>query len=102
MAVAPGQPVTRPGGFATFDEIPNKTFVRNELGVKNEWKPDIDRVVTYEVIKPLPVNFGDVGPQIDKGAGAYLKGGKSQVEMLVPANERMDYLRVVDEKPIGD
>lgn len=102
MAVSPGQPSTRPGGFATFDEIPNKPFVRNELGVKNAWKPDIDRVITYEVVKPLPVKIGTVGPQIDKDAGAYLEGGKSQVEMLVPYDQRMDYLKVIEEKPIGN
>lgn len=102
MAVSPGQPATRPGGFATFDEIPTKAFVRNEPGVKNEWKPDIDRVITYEVVKPLPVKRGTVGPQIDKGAGTYLERGKSQVEMLVPYDQRTDYLKVIDEKPIDD
>jgi hypothetical protein len=65
MAIS-GQPATRPGGF-TFDDIPNASYVRNELAVKMEWKPDIDRVITYEVKKPLPVKIGAVGPQVDKG-----------------------------------
>ncbi|MBP2198253.1 hypothetical protein [Pantoea cypripedii] len=63
MAVSLGQPATRPGGFATFDEIPDVFYVRNNLAVKNEWKPDIDRVITYEVKKPLPVKIGAVGPK---------------------------------------
>ncbi|MBG0593688.1 hypothetical protein I4P02_10875 [Enterobacter hormaechei] len=97
MAVSPGQPATRPGGFATFDDIPNASYVRNELAVKMEWKPDIDRVITYEVMKPLPVKIGAVGPQVDKGANVYLPGGGSQVEMAVPPAERMNYLEVIDE-----
>ena len=97
MAVSPGQPATRPRGFATFDDIPNASYVRNELAVKMEWKPDIDRVITYEVKKPLPVKIGAVGPQVDKGANVYLSGGGSQVEMAVPPAERMNYLEVIDE-----
>ncbi|VAK69197.1 RhsB [Enterobacter hormaechei] len=97
MAVSPGQPATRPGGFATFDDIPNASYVRNELAVKMEWKPDIDRVITYEVKKPLPVKIGAVGPQVDKGANVYLPGGGSQVEMAVPPAERMNYLEVINE-----
>ena len=100
MAVSPGQPATRPGGFATFDDITEVSYVRNELAVKQEWKPDIDRVITYEVTEPLPVKIGMVGPQVDKGTSTYLPGGGSQVEMAVPPAERMNYLKVIDEKPI--
>jgi RHS repeat-associated protein len=100
MAVSPGQPATRPGGFATFDDIPNVSYVRNELAVKNEWKPEIDRVITYEVKHPLPVKIGAVGPQVDKGAGTYLPGGGSQVEMNVSPRDRMNYLEVIDEQPL--
>lgn len=77
------------------------SYVRNNLAVKNEWKPDIDRVITYEVTKPLPVKIGGVGPQIDQGAKTYLPGGGSQAEMSVLPAERMDYLKIIDEKPIG-
>jgi hypothetical protein len=65
-----------------------------------EWKPDIDRVVTYEVKKPLPVKIGAVDPLVDKGANVYLPGGASQVEMAVPPVERMDYLEVIDESKL--
>ncbi|NUW57707.1 hypothetical protein HUZ95_21080 [Cronobacter turicensis] len=101
MAVSPGQPATRPGGFATFDDITDVSYVRNELAVKQEWKPDIDRVITYEVTEPLPVKIGMVGPQVDKGTSTYLPGGGSQVEMAVPPAERMNYLKFIDEKPIN-
>ena len=79
MAVSPGQPSTRPGGFATFDNIPDVSYARDKLAVKNAWKPDVDRVITYEVTQPLPVKISMVGPQIDKGTGTYLTRGGSQV-----------------------
>src|SRR5690606_29500957 len=100
MAMSPGQPSNRPGGFATFDNIPNVRYVREDLAVKKVWKPQIDRVVTYEITEPLPVRIGPVGPQIDKGVGKYLPGGGSQVEMAVDAVDRMKYLKVIDETPI--
>ena len=100
MAMSPGQAATRPGGFGTFDNINDIDFVRNNLAVKQAWKPDIDRVVTYEVTRDLPVNLGPVGPQIDKAANAYLPGGGSQLEMLIKPAERMNYLKVVGERGI--
>ncbi len=100
MAMSPGQQSTRPGGFATFDDVPDVDYVRNELAVKQAWKPNIDRVVTYEVVKPLPVKIGPVGPQIDEGLGKYLAGGGQQVEMTVPPPDRIKYLKVVEENPI--
>lgn len=100
MALSPKQAVDRPGGFATFDNIPDVDYVRNELAVKKAWKPDIDRCVTYEVIQPLPVLLGPVGPQVDEVSGKYLSGGGTQIEMTVPAADRMKYIKVVSEKPI--
>jgi hypothetical protein len=76
-------------------------YVRNELAVKEAWKPSIDRVVAYEVTQPLPVKIGGpVGPQIDQGMGKYLPGGSSQVEMMVNPVDRMNYLKVIDEQSI--
>lgn len=60
----------------------------------------IERVITYEVKQPLPVKIGIVGPRVDKGAGTYLVGGGSQVEMAVPPQNRMDYLKVISEENI--
>ena len=101
MALSPGQSPTRPGGFATFDDVPDVNYVRNELAVKEAWKPSVDRVATYEVVKPLPAKVGPVGPQIDQGANKYLPGGGSQAEMAVPPADRMNYLKLVDEQPIS-
>jgi hypothetical protein len=101
MALAPGQPADRPGAFGTFDPIPDARFVRFALAVKTAWKPAVDRVVTFEVADPLPADTGIVGPQIDTDAGLYLPGGASQLEMKVPAAERMAHLRIVAVRPIG-
>ncbi|MEA1673572.1 RHS repeat-associated core domain-containing protein [Nitrospirillum sp. BR 11163] len=100
MAMSPGQASTRPGAFGTYDDIPDVNYVRNDLAVKQAWKPDVDRVVTYEVTKPLPVKVGPVGPQIDEATSSYLPGGGSQLQMNVPPADRMDYLKVVGENPI--
>jgi hypothetical protein len=100
MALSPGQAADRPGAFATFDIIPDVSWVRRVLAVKVVWKPAIDRVVTYEVAEPLPADTGTVGPQIDEAGPAYLAGSGSQLEMMTIAAERMRYLKVVEVRPI--
>ena len=100
MALSPGQAPDRPGRFGTFERIASVRFVRDALAVKTEWKPQIDRVVTFEITEPMLVDSGLVGPQIDLIEGRYLKGGASQFEMLVPAAERMRYLRQVSVRQI--
>jgi hypothetical protein len=100
MALSPGQGTDRPGGFGTFDRIPDVAWVRRVLAVKVAWKPAIDRVVTYEVTDPLPADTGTVGPQIDAAGPAYLPGGGSQLEMKVPAPERIRHLKVVEVRAI--
>jgi hypothetical protein len=100
MALAPGQGADRPGAFGTFDRIASVRFVRFSLAVKSAWKPRIDRVVTFEIVDPLPADIGIVGPQIDAAAGLYLPGGGSQFEMKVPAGERAAHLKVVAVREI--
>jgi hypothetical protein len=100
MALAPGQPPEKPGAFGTFDRIPDARFVRHSLAVKTAWKPVVDRVVTFEIVGPLPADTGLVGPQIDAEAGLYLRGGASQLEMKLPAAERIAHLRIVAVRPI--
>lgn len=100
MALAPGQPETKPGGFATFDNIFDAADVRRYLAVREAWKPRIDRVVTYEVTRELPVQIGPVGPQVDPALCVLLPGRWSQAKMLVPDGERMDYLRVIEVRAI--
>ncbi len=101
MAISPGQATDMPGGFGTFDEIMDVDYVRNQLAVKAEWKPNIDRVVVYEVVDELPVISGTVGPQIDEALGKFLSGGGHQVQMLVSPADRMKYLKVIEVKDIN-
>ena len=100
MAMSKEQPDHRPGAFGTLDHIKDNEFVRDNLAVKQDWKPDIDRINTYEVIHSLPVNYGEVGPQVDIPANRYLYGGASQIEMKVPPHERMNYIVLVDSRKV--
>ena len=104
MALDSTQPVTSPGNFGTFDNIPNVDYVRNNLAVKSDWKVDCSKVVTYRV-KPgveIPVIEGPVGPQIDLNADKYLTGGGSQIQMLLDRSvNKMDYLEVVSVRSIN-
>ncbi|WCM29284.1 hypothetical protein NDN01_10540 [Sphingomonas sp. QA11] len=100
MAVSKGQPETSPGGFGTFDDVASVRDVRRYLAVRYAWKPEVDRVVTYEVIKPLPVKIGPIGPQTDPHGCAWLPGRWSQLQMLVPPATRIDYLKVIGVRSI--
>lgn len=100
MALAPGQDPSRPGAFGTFDDIPDVEFVRTALAVSVDWKPQIDRVVVYEVARPLLADVGTVGPQIDARTGRYLRGGASQFQMLVRPCDRMGHVRVIGVRSI--
>ena len=100
MAIGGAQTPQQPGGFGTFDNIDDVEEVRDELAVRTDWKPQVDRVVTYEVTRELPVSVGPVGPQVDAQSCRLLPGRGSQLQMLVPAAERMNYLRIVSVRPI--
>ena len=100
MALSSTQPSTQPGGFGTFDFIDEVSDVREGLAVRQEWKPDIARVVTYEVVVPLPAKVGPVGAQVDPRNCTLLWGRLSQLEMTVPREDRMKYLRIVKERII--
>ena len=78
MAMSPGQ--ARPGGFGTLDHIPDVDFVRNNLAVRPDWKPEVSHVQTFEVPAGTRVQVGPVGPQsLD---GVTYPGGANQVEIL--------------------
>jgi hypothetical protein len=100
MALGSTQPTTEPGGFGTFDFIDEVSDVREGLAVREEWKPDVARVVIYEVIAPLPAKIGPVGAQVDPGTCRLLWGRLSQLEMAVPREDRMKYLKVIEERSI--
>jgi hypothetical protein len=74
--------------------------VRDYLAVLVEWKPAVERVVTFEVVKPLDVKTGPVGPQVDPRLCRLLPGRWSQFQMQVPGTDRMTYLKIVEVRPI--
>ena len=100
MAMAPSQHDDQPGAFGTFDRIDSVAQVHDDLAVLVAWKPAINRVVTFEVTQPLPVNVGPIGPQIDPLMCRLLPGRWSQFQMLVPGPARMQYIRVLEERLI--
>jgi hypothetical protein len=100
MAMSPGQPDDKPGGYGTFDNIRSVEDVREYLAVQVVFKPAIDHVVTYEVTNPLPVAIGPVGPQVDPKLCALLPGRWSQFQMLVMRSNEMDYIKAIDSRPI--
>ncbi len=96
MVLSSGQSPHKPGGFGTVDEITDTNYARDNLAITHEFKSDVSLVQEYKVVKPLTVNEGLVGPQIDKVTGEYRPGGGTQLELLVPRRERINYI-----KPIG-
>jgi RHS repeat-associated protein len=78
MAMAPGQ--TRPGGWATTDNITSVDYVRNDLAVTPQFKPDVSHVQTFHIPEGVQLQHGTVGPQ-EYGCALY-PGGGSQVQIL--------------------
>jgi hypothetical protein len=78
MAMAPGQ--SRPGGWATTDNIPNVNYVRNELAVTPEFKPEVGAVQNFLIPEGVQIQRGTVGPQVFEGT--VYSGGGSQVQIL--------------------
>lgn len=100
MALAKGQSADSPGNWGTFDRIWNVRDVRDHLAVRTDWKPDVDRVVTYEVVRPLPVRIGPIGPQVDPKLCALLPGRWSQFQSLAAAGTLRSYLEVLEVREI--
>lgn len=95
MAMSPGQPINRPGAFGTLDNITDISYVRNDLAVTPEFKPEVGFVQRYEVAPGTQIQWGPVGPQTHNGVT--YPGGGNQVQILVPRAERSQVL-----KPIGE
>ncbi|MFE0604931.1 RHS repeat domain-containing protein [Streptomyces sp. NPDC058892] len=47
MVISQGQ--TRPGGFGTFDGVPNQQYVRDQLAVRTDWKDDVSLLQRYRI-----------------------------------------------------
>lgn len=100
MAIGGAQTPDQPGSFGTFDRIASVADVREDLAVRSDWKPEVDRVVTYEVIRDLPVRVGPIGPQVDPGRCALLPGRWSQFQARVEKGTLRTYLKVLEVRPI--
>ncbi|MBD5499184.1 MAG: hypothetical protein HDR11_15780 [Lachnospiraceae bacterium] len=78
MVLAPNQ--TSPGGWGTFDNIPNVDYVRNNLAVTPEFKAEIGYVQRYLIPEGTPIQIGIAGPQSYNGV--IYPGGGNQVQIL--------------------
>jgi filamentous hemagglutinin family protein len=96
----------RLGGWATFDNVSSTAIdLRQKAAVTGEFKPSANGpffAVELEVQKPLESNIGFAGAQINKeklpdgtliNLETVLRGGATQAEFLIPATERIQYLK---------
>lgn len=93
MVISKGQ--VTPGGFATFDDVPNQQFVRDQMAIRTDWKDDISQLQRYRISDgdPILVQESIIGPQMDPKLGP-LPGGGTQIEIM----ERSDRSRLI---PVG-
>ena len=80
--------------------LDGSTSLREDLAVRTDWKPAVDRVVTYEVVRPLPVKIGPIGPQVDPKLCVLLPGRWSQFQALVEKGTLRSYLKVLEVRAI--
>jgi len=78
------------GGFATFDDVPNQAYARNQLAITSEMKRDVSYVVEVEITRPINAQVGIVGPQ---GAAS---GGGNQLHLFIPDGQRGEFLKFVE------
>ena len=97
-----GQSDNEPGGWGTFNNIRTVKDVRDYLAVLPEFKPEIDRINTYVVVIPMPVQMGPVGPQVDTAGCTLLPGGWSQFTILADRPDRIKYLALESSRKIAD
>ena len=100
MAIGGAQTPDQPGSFGTFDRIGSVEEVREDLAVRTDWKPEVDRAVTYEVVRALPVRVGPIGPQVDPKLCVLLPGRWSQFQAMVEKGTLRGYLKVLEVRPI--
>ena len=95
MALSPEQ--VKPGGWGTFDNIPDVNYVRNSLAVIPEFKSEIGFVQTYQVPEGVRIQVGTVGPQ--EYEGVVYEGLGNQVEIL-NFGDRAKLIPIGDKVPI--
>ncbi|MET9695388.1 putative T7SS-secreted protein [Streptomyces sp. NPDC006529] len=84
MVLSKGQPATSPGGFGTFEGVPNQQYVRDQLAIRTDWKDDVSMLQRYrfpDTGDPIRIQESIIGPQTDPKLG-HLPGGVSQLEIL--------------------
>ncbi|PQQ24542.1 hypothetical protein C6H64_08750 [Photorhabdus luminescens] len=91
MAMSPGQ--IKLGGWATLDHIPNVDYVRNQLAVIPEFKPEISHVQKFHIPEGIRIQTGPVGPQTS--GGKIYSGGGTQIQIL-------NYEDRAKLKPVGE
>ncbi|MDR0779983.1 MAG: hypothetical protein LBF16_04720, partial [Pseudomonadales bacterium] len=77
------------GGFATFDDVPNQAFARNELAITSEMKSNTSYVIEVEITQPFNAQIGIVGPQ------ELASGGASQLHFIIPPVQKMNVLKFI-------
>lgn len=82
------------GGWATFDDVPNQAYARNELAITTQMKSDASYVIQVEVTRPINAQVGVVGEQ--PGAA----GGANQLHFNLPPEERTGAFKIVGERPL--
>jgi hypothetical protein len=77
------------GGWATFDDVPNQAYARNNLAITPEFKRNVGYVIEVEIARPIQAQIGVVGRQ---GAAP---GGGNQLNFLIAPNERSGAFKYV-------
>ena len=85
MAMSKGQ--KNPGNWGTLDDIPDVSYVRNQLAVTPEFKETITHVQKFKVPKGTRIQIGIVGPQEYKNV--IYPGGGTQVQIISLPSGRM-------------
>jgi filamentous hemagglutinin len=87
----PGASTSRAfGGWATFDDVPNVAYARNQLAITFDMKPSTDLyVVEVQINKPINAQVGVVGAQ------GTASGGGNQLHFFLPAGERANVFTYV-------
>ncbi|MDR0779985.1 MAG: hypothetical protein LBF16_04730 [Pseudomonadales bacterium] len=82
------------GNWATFDDVPNQVFARNNLAITEGFKKNVDYVVELELTKPLNAQIGIVGAQ------SFAIGGSSQVNFLFEQRNGGEFFKLVGSKEL--